>query len=47
MPAHMKSSILGSSIQIPITNGTRQGVYICEHRNYGETRTLVLTAFGS
>ena len=51
MPAHLKSSILGSSIQIPITNGslnlgTWQGIYLCEHRNYGGSRTLFLTAWG-
>ena len=52
MPAHLKSSILGSSIQIPITNGSLnlgvwQGLYICEHRNNGSQRRLVLTAWGS
>jgi secondary thiamine-phosphate synthase enzyme len=52
MPAHLKTSILGSSVTIPITNGTLnlgvwQGIYVCEHRNYGGSRTLVLTAFGS
>ena len=51
MPAHLKSSILGSSIQIPITNGslnlgTWQGIYLCEHRNHGGSRTLFLTACG-
>ena len=51
MPAHLKSSILGSSIQIPITGGrlnlgTWQGIYLCEHRNHGRSRTLVLTAWG-
>ena len=51
MPAHLKSSILGSSIQIPITNGslnlgTWQGIYLCEHRNNGGSRTLFLTAWG-
>ena len=51
MPAHLKSSILGSSIQIPITNGlmnlgTWQGIYLCEHRNHSSQRTLVLTAWG-
>ena len=51
MPAHLKSSILGSSIQIPITNGslnlgTWQGIYLCEHRNHGAPRKLVLTAWG-
>ncbi|REE82330.1 secondary thiamine-phosphate synthase enzyme [Lutibacter oceani] len=52
MPAHLKSSILGASIQIPITNGKLnmgiwQGIYLCEHRDYGGFRKLVLTAFGN
>lgn len=51
MPAHLKSAILGSSITIPITNGklalgTWQGIYFCEHRDYGGKRRLVLTAWG-
>ena len=51
MPAHIKSSLLGSSVEIPITNGRLnlgiwQGIYLCEHRNYGGSRKLVLTAFG-
>ena len=51
MPAHIKASLLGSSIQIPITNGKLnlgiwQGIYLCEHRNYGGSRELVITAFG-
>lgn len=51
MPAHLKASLLGSSIEIPITNGklnfgTWQGIYLCEHRDYGGSRKLVLTAFG-
>ena len=51
MPAHLKSSILGSSIHIPITNGTLnlgtwQGIYLCEHRNSSGPRTIVLTAWG-
>ena len=51
MPAHLKSSILGASVQIPITNGslnlgTWQGIYLCEHRNNGGSRTLLLTAWG-
>ena len=51
MPAHLKSSILGSSVQIPITDGslnlgTWQGIYICEHRNYGSSRKLILTVWG-
>ncbi len=51
MPAHLKSSILGSSVSIPITNGklnlgTWQGIYLCEHRNHGGGRKLVLTLQG-
>ncbi|EOV5436440.1 TPA: YjbQ family protein [Vibrio parahaemolyticus] len=50
-PAHFKSSILGSSIQIPITNGklnlgTWQGIYLGEHRNHGGRRTIVITLCG-
>ena len=52
MPAHLKSSVLGSSITIPITGGKLnlgiwQGVYLGEHRDYGGARTLVLTAYGN
>ena len=52
MPAHIKSSLLGSSIQIPITNGNLnlgiwQGIYLCEHRDYGGSRKVVITAFGT
>lgn len=51
MPAHLKSSLIGASINIPITNhrlnlGTWQGIYFCEFRNYGGSRRLVLTVFG-
>lgn len=51
MPAHIKSSLLGSSVMVPVTNGsfslgTWQGIYLCEHRNYGGRRELVLTAWG-
>lgn len=51
MPAHIKSSLLGFSVQIPITNGKLnlgiwQGIYLCEHRNYGGGRNIVITAFG-
>lgn len=51
MPAHLKAAMLGSSVTIPISNGrlalgTWQGVYLCEHRNYGEARRLVITAWG-
>lgn len=52
MPAHIKSSLLGNSLHIPITNGclnlgTWQGIYLCEHRNHGGHRKLLLTAFGN
>jgi len=51
MPAHIKSSLTGTSLQIPITEGelnlgTWQGIYLCEHRDRGGSRKLVLTAFG-
>ncbi len=51
MPAHIKASLLGASIQIPITNGKLnlgiwQGIYLCEHRNNGGSRSIVITAFG-
>ena len=50
MPAHIKSSLLGQSLTIPITNrrlnlGTWQGIYLCEFRDYGGPRELVLTIF--
>jgi len=48
MPAHIKSTIVGSSVTVPITNGklnlgTWQGIYLCEFRNQGGSRKLVLT----
>ncbi len=51
MPTHLKASLLGSSVLIPIRNGslalgTWQGIYLCEHRNHGGGRTLVITAWG-
>ncbi|MDZ7763081.1 MAG: secondary thiamine-phosphate synthase enzyme YjbQ [Melioribacteraceae bacterium] len=51
MPAHIKSSLLGSSLTIPIRNGslnlgTWQGIYLCEHRNRGGARRLVVTING-
>ncbi|MEB8330576.1 secondary thiamine-phosphate synthase enzyme YjbQ [Flavobacteriaceae bacterium KMM 6897] len=51
MPAHIKASLMGASVQIPITNGTLnmgvwQGVYLCEHRNHAGGRKLVVSAFG-
>lgn len=52
MPAHIKASLMGTSVQIPITNGQLnlgiwQGIYLCEHRNRAGGRQLVLTAFGN
>lgn len=52
MPAHIKASMMGSSVSIPITNGrlnlgTWQGIYLCEHRNFGGDRKLVITVTGS
>ena len=52
MPAHIKASLFGTSVTIPITNGKLnlgiwQGVYLCEHRDYGGSRTVVITAFGN
>ncbi|PKH50983.1 secondary thiamine-phosphate synthase [Tenacibaculum sp. Bg11-29] len=52
MPAHIKSSILGCEVQIPITNGqlnlgTWQGIYLGEHRNFGGRRKIVITVFGT
>ena len=51
MPAHLKSSILGSSLTIPITKGqlnlgTWQGIYLCEHRNHGGKRKILITING-
>lgn len=51
MPAHIKASLLGNSIQLPIRDGklllgTWQGVYLCEHRNNAAGRTLVAVAMG-
>lgn len=51
MPAHIKASLLGASVQIPITNGKLnlgvwQGVCLFEHRNHASGRNLVVTAFG-
>lgn len=52
MPAHIKASLMGASVQIPITEGQVnlgiwQGVYLCEHRDSGGQRKLVLSAFGA
>ncbi len=52
MPAHIKASLLGASLSIPIHRGqlrmgTWQGIYLCEHRNHGGSRRIVATLFGS
>lgn len=51
MPAHVKASLLGSSVSVPVHRGrlclgTWQGIYLCEHRNRGGRRKLVLTLQG-
>lgn len=51
MTSHIKASILGSSITVPISKGklnlgTWQGIYLCEHRNYGGARRIVVTLMG-
>ena len=51
MPAHIKASMMGSSVSIPITGGRLnlgvwQGIYLCEHRNRGGPRELVVTIYG-
>ncbi len=51
MPAHVKTSMIGCSVTIPIakgsmTLGTWQGVYLCEHREHGGRRRIVLTLWG-
>ncbi len=50
MPAHLKSSIVGNSLTIPITKGrmnlgTWQGIYLCEYRNHGGSRKIVMTLY--
>jgi len=52
MPAHIKASLMGSSVSIPITDGklnlgTWQGIYLCEHRNHANGRKIVITAYGN
>jgi len=51
MPAHIKCSMLGTSLSIPLTDGrlnlgTWQGIYLCEHRDYGGSRSIVATITG-
>ncbi|WP_291968022.1 secondary thiamine-phosphate synthase enzyme YjbQ [Maribacter sp.] len=52
MPAHIKASLMGASVQVPVTNGRLnmgiwQGIYLCEHRNYASSRNIVLTLWGN
>ena len=51
MPAHVKAALFGPSLTLPVTGGrlalgTWQGIYLCEHRNRGGSRTVVATAWG-
>ena len=51
MPAHIKASLLGPSLSLPVSDGrlalgTWQGIYLCEHRDHGGPRSLVATAWG-
>jgi secondary thiamine-phosphate synthase enzyme len=51
MPAHIKAALLGPSLTLPIARGrlalgTWQGIYLCEHRNRGGSRSVVATVFG-
>ncbi|RZV58852.1 MAG: YjbQ family protein [Flavobacteriaceae bacterium] len=51
MPAHIKASLLGTSLQIPVTNGSLnlgvwQGIYLCEHRDNARGRKLLLSIWG-
>jgi secondary thiamine-phosphate synthase enzyme len=51
LPAHIKASLLGSSLNIPISNGrlalgTWQGIWLCEHRDHGGHRRVIVTVQG-
>jgi secondary thiamine-phosphate synthase enzyme len=51
MPAHIKTSLTGASLVLPVRDGrlalgTWQGIYLCEHRNRGGARRVIVTAFG-
>ena len=51
MPAHIKASVFGPTVTVPVRDGelalgTWQGVYLCEHRDHGGPRKLLITAFG-
>jgi secondary thiamine-phosphate synthase enzyme len=52
MPAHIKASVLGSSVSIPVNNGSLllgmwQGIYLGEHRDHASSRTIIATYIGS
>ena len=52
MTSHIKASLLGSSVTIPVSNGrlalgTWQGIYLCEHRNHGGSRSVIVTLNGT
>ncbi|MCA9137559.1 MAG: secondary thiamine-phosphate synthase enzyme YjbQ [Planctomycetales bacterium] len=52
MPAHVKASMMGASVQIPVGGGrlllgTWQGIYLCEHRDHGGARRVVMTLMGT
>jgi secondary thiamine-phosphate synthase enzyme len=52
MPAHIKASLLGSGVSVPVTDGrfnvgVWQGVYLCEHRDHGGARRLIVTIYGA
>ena len=51
MPAHIKASLLGPSLSLPVSGGrlalgTWQGIYLCEHRDHGGSRVIIATAWG-
>jgi secondary thiamine-phosphate synthase enzyme len=51
MPAHVKAALLGPSLSLPVSDGalalgTWQGIYLCEHRDHGGSRSLVATLTG-
>ena len=51
MTSHIKSSVLGSSVNFPIKDGVPllgvwQGIYLCEHRNGGKIRKIIITSYG-
>ena len=52
LPAHIKASLLGSSISVPVSNGSLnlgmwQGIYLCEHRNQASGREITITLIGN